>query len=250
MMDRKNIVGIPNHVGVVAPEDPLQFIGHGSRLSPAVCFTVHLVAAPLAFVGASSSGDHGHGSGAMMLTPGFKIALDGNGFAAGPRLPVNVGNLRARRRKLNQALFPPECDTMDPAQILIFLAAQHGQEFLQCHLSLANDDHVCPRRQVFFCVRARFRSPNHRFPACILGGAQDAYNTSPCHEICVNPQHGRTLVGEKFLKLGPGRKSGVKNLDFKTPRPQVRSKVKNPQWCVGLHDLKLLGIVAQEETVG
>ena len=118
-MNRKNVVGIPKHVRVVAPEDPLQFIDHGSRFPPAVRFAVHLVAAPLAFVGASPGGDHGHGSGAMMLTPGFKIALNGNGFAAGPRLPINVGNLRARRRTLNQALFPAEGDTVDPAEILI-----------------------------------------------------------------------------------------------------------------------------------
>src|SRR5262249_14256590 len=96
----------------------------------------------------------------------------------------------------------------------------------------------------------RLGASQHHRPA---GGARrrgDLEHVAARHEVSADPDDRRRTALQNSKKLATRTERGVVNLHVKALPAQVRRKVKNPQRRVGLHNLKLLRIFAEEVAVG
>src|SRR2546428_4253485 len=104
MMDGEDVVGHPGHVGLIAIDEPLELIHDRAWLPAAVRLAEDFVAAPAAMVGAAARRDQRDRAHAVMLAPDLNIAGDIDGLAQRPGLPVEIGDLGARRRLVNRTI--------------------------------------------------------------------------------------------------------------------------------------------------
>src|SRR5439155_6403244 len=100
---------------------PLEFIHSSAWIPPEVGLDEDLVAAPAAVVGAAARRDQRDRAHAVMLAPDLNIAGDIDGLAQRPGLPVETGDLGARRRLVNRTVFAEERNSVDARERLLRL---------------------------------------------------------------------------------------------------------------------------------
>src|SRR5205823_1123700 len=75
-VDGEDVVRHPEHVGLVAAQQPFDFIGNTRGRTPAMGEAVHRMTAPLAAIRAPARRDDRKGPAAMMLTPSLDVAIE------------------------------------------------------------------------------------------------------------------------------------------------------------------------------
>ena len=251
VMNGENVIGHPRHFGLVSIDQPLEFVGHRCRLPAAVRLAEYFVAAPAAMVGAAASGDKRHRAHPVMLAPDRQVPRQIDRFARGPRLSIDV--VGSDLAEACGRSVPSEVRKAMPLTVRSASAEcerQNGYQFFQRDFSLADHDDIRPSFEVFIDVRARLWAADNRLPSGILCDAQNLDDVRARHQICVDAEHRRRTLLKQFKQLLARRECRIEYLDVQAFASQMRANVQDPQWRVGLHDLKLFGILVKEITVG
>ncbi len=93
VVNGEDVVGNPNHIGLIGGEQPLDFIDHRERLAAAVGHAKNLMTAPAATIRAAAGGDEGERALAVGIAPSFHVAHHVNRVSCRPWLGVEVGDL-------------------------------------------------------------------------------------------------------------------------------------------------------------
>src|SRR5258708_2906105 len=127
MMNRKDIICHPGHIGVISPDQPSEFIGYRCRRPAAVGFTKHLMTAPLAVIGGTAGPDQRHRPRAIMFAPDRNVTGYVDGLARRPRLCIDVANLIPWPGLDNVAARGAEGDSRDLFGKLLRVSMQHRE---------------------------------------------------------------------------------------------------------------------------
>src|SRR5579863_4166153 len=117
-MNREHVIGHPRHLRLIAPDQPLKFVGHGCGLPAPMRLPEDLVAAPSAMVGTASRGDERNGNHAVMLPPDLDISRHTNRFTGGRRLSVDIPHLLARFGPDHRTVWSKECNPFNLIQLV------------------------------------------------------------------------------------------------------------------------------------
>src|SRR5689334_19454988 len=96
MVNREDIVRHPEHLGLIALEQALDFVHHRLRRAPAMSSPIDRVTAPVASVRTSTSRYDGNRAFSVMSTPGLQIFRHVDPLAIGPWLGVQILNENCR----------------------------------------------------------------------------------------------------------------------------------------------------------
>src|SRR5262249_13171941 len=198
VMDGENVIGNPKHVRTITVQYPFELIDDRRRFSAAVRFSVNGMTAPPAIIRTATRGDQRHRAGTVMGSPGLQIPADGNGLAARPGLPVDIGYERSRRRALNSSAIVDESNSADVLQFSRRAAPKNRQQFFHCDLSFADNDHVGSRQEILLNIGSGLRTSDNRFPAGLLCRSKNAYNAWPGHEVGINAKNCRLGIVENI----------------------------------------------------
>ena len=191
-----------------------------------------------------------------MLAPDLNIAGNIDSLAQRPGLPVETGDLGARRRPVNRAVLAKESDPLDARERLPRLDGpdstdlERRQQLLHGDFALADHYDVRSGFQVFPDVGRGLRPARDGFPSRVFRGAQDFDHVRPRHQVPIHAERrrrGRSQQREKLLAPG---KRGVEDFHGDALGAQMRGNVEDSQRNIGLHHLKLLGVLVEEVTVG
>jgi len=255
-MDGEDVVSHPGHVRPVAVHEPLELIHDRAWLPAAVRLAEDFVAAPAAMVGAAARRDQRDRAHAVILAPDLNIARDIDGLAQRPGLPVEIGDLGARRRPVNRAVLTEESDPVDACERLPRLdgpdstGLERRQQLLYGDFALADHYDVRSAFQVFLDVGPGLRPAGDGFPSRVFRGAQDFDDVRPRHQVPVHAEHRRRVRAQQLEKLLAPGKRGVEDLHGNALGAQVRGDVEDSQRNIGLHHLKFLGVLVEEVAVG
>jgi hypothetical protein len=96
MIDRKDVIGNPNHVWGISVEQPLNLIHHLDRITAAVRLPKDLMAAPIAAKRATSGGNEIYRAATVMRAPGLDITLNVDRISRRPWLLIKIFDLATR----------------------------------------------------------------------------------------------------------------------------------------------------------
>src|SRR5258708_2653370 len=244
MMNGEDVVGKPEHIGLVAVHNPFDLIGDARRRAPAMGLAERRVAAPAAMVRASARSDHGNGSRAMMFTPGAQVAGNVDSLAVGPRLRVEVGEERRGAGMDGIPAFRPIPDAGNQLGWSVL------QERFQSQLAFTRNHDLRAGGDVLSRIIRRLGTADYYLPAAGARVFQDGERVRARHQVDVDSDGCRRARLENPKQRIAGPEGGIVDLYVEAAAAEVRRKVEDSQGNIGLHDLKLLGVLVQKIAVG
>src|SRR5579875_1923899 len=108
--------------------------------------------APAAAIGTSPCCNDGDGTHSVPRSPCVDVFLDGDRFAARPRLPIEIGDQSSGPRSFHFPFFPEEGNPVHTSQRCKPASLQGGQELFQSLLGFPNDNDVGARIEILFYI--------------------------------------------------------------------------------------------------
>ncbi len=214
---------------------------------------IDLMAAPAALIRTAARGDEIHRTLAVVAAPGFYIALQIDGMASRPGLRIQIWNLcpwrilmeHARRIEVRNS-----CNLALPTGfIFVCFSAERCQQFFHRRLAFAEDDEICARLQIFEGVGAGLRAANDDLPTGFSRHSNDLDHITARHQIGVDAENRGRLAAQTLEQEFAARERRIEDIYVESFGAQMRTKVKNAEGRIGLHDLKLFRIFEEKIAV-
>ena len=250
VVDREDVIRVPNLVRLVEIHDMLHFRGAVEIAAAAMRVAKDGMGTPFALVRATARSDQVDAAHAVMRAPDIHILAEVDLLAVGPGQAVNVGDLLTLHVADERAFLIAENGAGDAVQPVRPMLRQSRQQLGQGHLAFADDHHIRAVGDVLVRIIGRFRPAADNRPVVALGFADDPDHIAARDQVGVDAQHAAGSLRQPRGQLSLAAEGGVKNLHGKAGAAQIGRIVQQPQGGVGLHDLAFFFILHQEVAVG